>query len=246
MDPGERFKMIKSKLIKIVFKESRAKTLRLLALATAAGLLQALVVVIINGASENIANGLNFRFFVLFSICITGFILAKRITLFGAVKYVYAIVYDMRLRIVDKVRSSDLKSYETIGKDEIHSTLNQNTEIIIEAAKSLSHASSAAVMLIFSFIYIWILSSKAFFMTVILLLAGSFVYLNTNRLIGPKLRASKKKEAEFLNYLVQLLDGFKEVKMNTKKSDDLYENWIRTDSVSTRDSKLETEILFIT
>jgi putative pyoverdin transport system ATP-binding/permease protein len=237
--------MVKSKLIKIVMKESRTKTLKLLALATIAGLLQALVVVIINGASENIANGLNFRLFVMFAICITGFILTKRITLFGSVKYVYEIFYDMRLRIVDKVRSSNLKSFEKLGKAEIHSTLNQNTEIIIEAAKSLSHASSAAVMLIFSFIYIWFLSSKAFIMTVLLLLVGSYIYLVTNRLIGPKLRASRKKEAEFLNYLIQLLDGFKEVKMNRRKSDDLYENWIRGNSVSTRESSLETEILFI-
>lgn len=237
--------MASSKLIDILTGTKPAAARRLAIMAGLAGLLQALVVVIINLGAKKIGQGLDTRTLLMFAVCITGFIIAKRLTLFGSARCIYGIVYDLRLDLVDKIRKARLQSFEGIGAENIVGLLTQNTEVIIEAAKALSHAFSAAVMLFFSFIYILVLSPQAFFLTVGLLAAGVHVYLSANTKIRPKIRQANQVENRFHGLLAQLLNGFKEVKMSPEKSRDLFENAIRANSETARSQKLAAEYLLI-
>jgi putative ATP-binding cassette transporter len=211
--------MLKSKLISTLNSKSPRTSRNLALLAAAAGLFQALVVVVINTASETIESGLDFRLLLMCFVCIGAFVVTKRMTLCGSARYAYDIVYEMRLRLVGKIRDAGLKGFEDLGEARLLSDLNQNSEIIIEAIKAVSHASSAAVMLFFSFIYIYFLSLTAFIMTGVLLLAGSYHYLNTSKKIGPQLREAKEIDSRFHGFLLQLINGFKELKVNRAKAE---------------------------
>ncbi len=221
-------------------------SLKISAFASMAGLLQGMVMVIINGAAEKFPEkGLNFRYLLMFVVCISGFILAKRYSLTMTASLIQHIVFSIRLRFLDKIRNTGLMAFEDIGKSQIYTVLAENTETIFDASRLIANAGSSAVMLIFSFLYIGHLSITAFFLAVIIITGGVSIYLINQKATGEDLTECLKKENEFFDGVNHLLDGFKEIKMNTAKSRDLYEGRIQQISTEARDINIRTEYRFI-
>jgi putative ATP-binding cassette transporter len=237
--------MTKSRLIHILSSHSKPVAKRLAFLASIAGIFQALVVVAINTASQDIERVSDFSLLLMCGLSIVAFVVCKRMTLCGSMEYAYEIVYAIRLRLVDKIRRAGLQDFESLGQAHLLNTLNQSIEIMIEAVKSASHAASAAVMLVCSFIYVFILSPIAFVMTVGLLLGGTYIYLSTNKKIGPILREASRVDAKFQGFVHHILYGFKELKVHQAKSDDLYHNTLLPNSGLAQEKKLSAEILYI-
>ena len=147
---------MKSEFLKLVKKKSGAGGVKILCAATFAGILQSLVVVIINAAADDLPEaGLNFRYFMLFMICIIGFLAMKNYTLARTVNMIQDLIFDIRVRIVDKIRKSGLIEIEEMGKSQIYTTLAENADRIFEAAKRCADASACIVMVVFSFLYIF-------------------------------------------------------------------------------------------
>ncbi|MBF0551244.1 MAG: hypothetical protein HQK60_11980, partial [Deltaproteobacteria bacterium] len=113
-----------SKFLSLMRKESNFGGLRVLAVATIAGLAQGLVMVVINGAANNFPEGgLNFRYFLLFVMCIAAFIYTKKYSLGHSVELVQQVIFNTRIRISDKIRRCSLISFESFGKSKIQTTL---------------------------------------------------------------------------------------------------------------------------
>ena len=237
---------MKLKYFRFIRKEAGKMSLKISAFASMAGLLQGMVMVIINGAAEKFPEkGLNFRYLLMFIVCISGFILAKRYSLTMTASLIQHIVFSIRLRFLDKIRNTGLMAFEDIGKSQIYTVLAENTETIFDASRLIANAGSSAVMLIFSFFYIGHLSITAFFLAVIIISGGVSIYLINQKATGEDLTECLKKENEFFDGVNHLLDGFKEIKMNTAKSRDLYEGRIQQISTEARDINIRTEYRFI-
>jgi putative ATP-binding cassette transporter len=235
-----------SKFITLLRKESGVTGVKVFAIAIVAGLLQGLLMVIINGAAGNLPKGgLNFRYFGMFAACIIGFIWTKRYSLSRNVDKVLEILFDIRIRIADKIRHSGLYQIETVGKSELYTALADNTEIIFSAARQLASASASGVMIIFSFLYIGYLSSEAFVLSAFFIVSGVSVYLLNQQDTNRQLTITVEKQTEFVSYINHLLEGFKEVKINSDKSHDLFHNYLKETSVHARDLKVKIEYRFV-
>jgi putative ATP-binding cassette transporter len=237
---------MKLNYFRFIRREAGHMTIKISAFAMMAGLLQGLVMVIINGAAEKFPErGLNLRYLLMFIICITGFIMTKRYSLSMTADLMQHIVFSIRLRFLDKIRKTGLLAFEGMGKSQIYTVLAENTETIFDASRLISNAGSSAVMLIFSFLYIGHLSVTAFFLSVVIICGGVSIYLVNQKSTSADLAECLKKENEFFDSVNHLLDGFKEIKMNTAKSRDLYEGHIQRISSETRDINIRTEYRFI-
>lgn len=235
-----------SKFITLLQKESGTEGVRVVVIATIAGILQGLVMIIINGAAGNIPKGeLNFRYFGMFVVCIIGFIWTKRYSLARNVEIVQRILFDTRIRIADKIRHSGLAQIESVGRSQLYTALADNAEIIFNASRQVANAGSSAVMITFSFLYIGYLSSTAFFLAVFFIVGGISIYMFNQQATNRELKNVLEKEREFLTYLNHLVDGFKEVKINSDKSRDLFENYLKETSFETRDLKIRIEYRFV-
>ncbi len=78
------------------------------------------------------------------------------------------------------------------------------------------------VLVVFSLVYILILSPMAFRLTVLLVAIGVSIHFRNRKELMGELQRASAAENTFFEGLTHLLDGFKEVKLNTKRSDDLY------------------------
>src|SRR5262249_13726716 len=113
------------------------------------------------------------------------------------------------------------------------------------SAGFLATGFSSAVMLAFATFYVAYLSIRAFLLTLGLVVLGCIWYTNTRKKLDSQLRKSTEKESEFFGVANHLLDGFKELKMNRNRSDDLYENHIAKIAADARELKLETSQYFV-
>jgi putative pyoverdin transport system ATP-binding/permease protein len=207
------------------------------------GFFEALSVVFINGAVGNISGGVeNFRFLGLFLVSIGLYIVGDRYVLIQALRAVGRWIYDVQVRLVDKIRHVKLEHFEGLERSRVQSALMEHTEVIIEATRYLADGISNITMLLISSIYIASLSLKAFFVVITLQIVGLLLFLRTQKAVVNDLKKVRAMHGSFLAAAGQLLDGFKEVKLNTARSDDIFENHIAARSRKTRELKTAVEV----
>jgi len=215
--------------LKFLRDESGPNNFRIVAMAIFAGVVNGLLVsVIVTAAEKSASGGSDLQYLAFFMLCFGAFLFSRHFVLVQTNRLTEEIVTKIRLKIIDKIRRSDLLLFERVGKVRIASALSHDTMTLSECASMLASALSSAIMLIVAVAYIAFLSRTAFILTMLSIGAGVVYYQMSRKSIDMDLRASTQKEHEFLSLLGHLLDGFKEVKMHEERNEDLYENHICT------------------
>jgi len=233
-----------SRLINFLRRESNQTGHKILIAGLIAGIFNGLIVVIINEASQDYAE-LNFRYLLIFILSVLILALTRHYTLYQSATIARTALTKTNVRIADKIRRSNLAVFEQVGKPRILTTLSEGTEVVFEAFRRIANGTVAAIMLLFSSAYMAWLSLTAFWLELAVIACGIVVYMYNQRTINQELRISAGMENEFIGSLNHLLEGFKELKMNRAKSDDLYCNHLQTISASVREIRIRTEGRFI-
>jgi len=231
-------------IIKFLRKEAKTNGLKIFASSSISGIANASVIVIVNAAAQDYSQ-MNFRYLVMFLLCLVIYTITFKYAMSQTVDEVHGIISNTNIRIPDKIRRADLRSFEKIDNNRIYTTLSENTEIIFEASRLIVNCSSSVVMLLFSFIYLAFVSKIAFWIAAGLILCSAIGYLHNQKTIDKELAVAAKKENEFFGTLDHLISGFMEVKMNKAKSNDIFENYLKVISVRLKDLKIKTESKFL-
>jgi len=187
------------------------------------GIANGLLLAVINASAGTTSHlYLNIRYLVIFLLAFVLFYYTKKQAMTQSTIIVEQVLRKVRVRITDKIRSSSLLAFEGIGREVIYNRITQETTTISQAAPVLINACQAAIMLLFAAIYIFYLSGAALLISVVSIGAGMIMYLAHHRQVSQELRQADLKEREFLALLSQVMDGFKEIKLNHHKSDDLF------------------------
>ena len=233
----------KSRLIALLTGLVGPRLKLLVGMGLLSGFFEALSVVFINGAVANITGGTeNFRFLGLFLISVALYIIGDRFVLTQALGAVSRWIYDVQVRIMDKLRRVKLDRYEELDRSRVQSALMEHTEVIIEATRYTADGISNLTMLLISSLYIASLSLKAFCVVIVLQVVGLAMFLRTQKSVVTDLKQVRAMHGSFLAAVGQLLEGFKEAKLNSARSDDLFANHIAARSRRTRELKTAVEI----
>jgi putative ATP-binding cassette transporter len=209
------------------------------------GLANSFILGIITIAADTASyDNLNFRYFILFSIAFSIFIIGKRYSLTKSTIIAENIIRKVRIRIAKKIANSELFFIENIGKGKIFTRLTQNTNIISQSITILLNALQAGITLFFCIFYLLLISKIAFFITIITLSAAIFIYLCHEKQISSNLEESINQENIFFDMLNDTLDGFKELKINKKKTDHHLEI-LNEIAIDTEKLKIKTGIQFV-
>ncbi len=209
-----------------------------------AGITNGLFMLIINSAAKDFLN-VNIRYVILFFLCMFTYTYTKKYALKETLQLIQNTIFYRTMNIIAKVRKIDLNKFEEIGESHIYSILMENGDIIYEAARMAISSASAIVMLIFSFAYIFFLSHAAFWISIVIIFLGVLIYMNNQKYVDQELHKFRKYQGMFYNFLEDFLKGFKEIKINSRKGDDLYYHFLKRYAVKMSDLKLETENKFI-
>ncbi len=161
------------------------------------------------------------------------------------VRLIETLVGDTRERIIQKVRSAELESYEKLGKSHIYNAITLDTQIISEVVGMFMTTTECTLLSIGLLVYIALVSWPSFLFTAGVLGCGGLIYTYQIIRIRKWLRRAREKEKELFAATDDLISGFKELRVNDRKSDDFFHSIIKVKSSENREYRTKSELMFV-
>ncbi|SLM33123.1 Cyclic peptide transporter [Desulfamplus magnetovallimortis] len=232
-------------LLTLYKKEATKSGTPVLVMALVSGIFQGLILgIITNAASEGSEDLAYFKYLGLFAVSFAIAILGKHYALTESTRLAEIMIKNIRMRISDKIRNSELLFLENIGKSEVYTLITQNTNLISESVVLIINACQAGIVLVCCLFYIAYLSQLSFLITLAAIFAGIFTFMMHQNSIDSELRQTTIKETQFFDMLYNILDGFKELKINRNKSDEYFSN-VKKVADETEALKIQTGFRFV-
>ncbi len=202
-----------------------ARVLKHIALMVAiSGLANAFLLAIVNNASAIAASTENVRThqFILFLIAFAIYALCNKIAQSQANVVAEKLLKDLRIRILDKIRKSKLLLVDRLGRGELYTKLSQELNRISEMLPYFVNAIQQSIFLVFCLVYIATLSIIAFLGITFVCTAGILIFFRYKKSLDEEINKSTAKESELVDNISHIIDGFKEIRINLKKSDSIF------------------------
>jgi putative ATP-binding cassette transporter len=233
-------------LLDLFKKEADIDLKPLLIVSVLSGISNAALLATINSATTNGSEKTDdLRLMFISILCIALFILTKKYVLKKSVFIVEDIVRKMRCRIVNKVRHSELLEVENIGTADIYSRITRDAVQVSHSAETMTNGFQALIMVLCTVGYIAFLSIPSVLIIVLYFVLGTYAYLRLSGVGRQLLEKATKKEESFFDSLNSILNGFKEVKVNKKKNQGVYNEFVNV-TKETRDLYVGANNKFIT
>lgn len=209
------------RLLRLLRSESPGSVTRIGVMAGFSGLLNALLLGLINSGAGREASELSWRLFVAFAIAIVLFIVAQRYILISSIHLVETILDRLRRRLATLIREADLLPLEQVGRAGIYASVSKHIVTISSASASVIIAIESAIMVVFAVTYLAFIARPAFFLTLAAAAIGLTIHFRSVKDLTRANQQALDRENTYFDQLTALLEGFKEVKVNEARASDL-------------------------
>ncbi|MDW3192765.1 MAG: cyclic peptide export ABC transporter [Cytophagales bacterium] len=211
-------------VLDLLRKESDSSAITLVIMGVISGVSNAFLLVIVNKASEH-ADDDNTLLFIASIISVSLFLVTQRYVLRESTQQVQDILERIRVRIINKIRNGELQMVEELGDSEVYARITNDTQDIASASFVVARAFQAAILVIFSFVYIAMMSIPALFIILAVIVLGTISFFRSSKRSDSIFRAASKKDTAFFHALSGILSGFKELKVNKRKNEDAFQDY---------------------
>lgn len=210
------------RLLKFLEKKSNDSYQQVLVIATISGMANSMLLGIVNHATEAVANDEDLtQYFLLYMVTFALFLYAQWYAFERAIIIIEEAIFNIRTSLAEKVKQVELSFMERMGSNKLYARLTQNDTLIAQSVPPLVSGFQMFALMMFSLIYLAYISPISFIITMIALVLGIMYFLSLSRFIKESLRGVRQKENVYFQSISHLVNGFKEVKMNHKKGEDL-------------------------
>lgn len=179
-----------------------------------------LVLVVVNLAAQQVEDGQpNPLLLLLMLLAIGGFIWAQNRSDVMVATEVEDILCHYRASLFDRVRKSDSDTLRLVGQGAVHDAITSEMQTISNSLPILLSGVQQLVLIVCVSFYLAWLSMFAFAMLGGLAAMGALIHLHRVNRIHEATRAAMEDESKLFGGLGDLLEGFKEVKMNALRRD---------------------------
>jgi putative ATP-binding cassette transporter len=212
--------------VQLVQREMQGSLPRLLFMSALGGISTAAVLASINAGVQSVNNGNKPSLWAatLFLVALFLFMKTQAYVTITATAEIEGIIHRLRLRIMDQIRHSELLALDNIGLARIVASVTGDTQILTQASNMLCFTIQGAVLIFFVSIYVAYLSLAAFLMTFVIVFGAGIMFHLKNRRLSEQKAESAAWERRLFDRLTDFLDGFKEVRLNSARSADLFED----------------------
>lgn len=207
----------------LVRREMQGSLNRLVIMSSLGGISTASILAAINAGAQAADKGQTSLWAAaLFIVALFLFIKTQHYVLITATAEIEAIIHNLRLRLMEHVRRSELLAVEGIGRAEIVAAITRDTAALTQATNTLAFSAQGAVLIFFVAIYVLYLSLWAFVLSVLIVGVAAVLFQTKSRHLALATREAAGWENRLYDRLQDMLDGFKEVRLNSARSDDLF------------------------
>jgi putative ATP-binding cassette transporter len=210
--------------LQLVRREMHGSMPKLLFMSGVGGISNASILAAINAGVQDAGSGQKPGLWAasLFLVALFLFMRSQQYVTITATAEIEAIIHKLRLRIMDMIRRSELLEMEKIGRARIVAAVTSDTAVLTQASNMLCFTVQGAVLIFFVGLYVAYLSVTAFLLTVVIVSGAATIFHYKNRRLSEQKSESAAWERRLFDRLTDFLDGFKEVRLNVSRSDDLF------------------------
>jgi len=225
----------------LVRREMQGSLRRLAFVSSMGGISTTSILAAINSGAQSADQGnANLWAGILFVVALLLFIQTQHYLLITTTAEIEAIIHRVRVRLMNYVRQSDLLPLEAIGRAEIVSAITRETTTLTLASNALAFAAQGALLILLVTLYVAYLSLLAFALTILIVGTGAILFHSKTRRLAIEMRESSRWETRLFERLNDLLDGFKEIRLNRARSDELFGDIVEV-SRSAANIKIRTQ-----
>jgi putative ATP-binding cassette transporter len=226
---------------RLVRREMQGSLARLAIVSSLGGVSTTLILASINSGAQAADSGeINLWSAGLFIIALLLFIQTQHYILITTAAEIGAIIHKVRVRMMNDVRRAELLPLEAIGRARIVAAITMETTTLTQASNTLAFAVQGGLLITLVTAYVAYLSFFAFVLCVIILGIGAALFHAKTRQLAIELREASIWENRLFDRLSDILDGFKEVRLNRARSDDLFDHIVEV-SRSAANLKIRTQ-----
>ena len=210
--------------IQLIRREMHGSMPKLLIMSGLGGVSNASILAAINSGVQDATNGQKPGLWAatLFLVALFLFMKTQEFVTITATAEIEAIIHKLRVRIMDMIRRSELLEVEKIGRSRIVAAVTSDAAVLTQASNMLCFTIQGAVLIFFVGLYLAYLSLAAFFLTVVIVVGAGTIFHYKNKRLAEQKSESAAWERRLYDRLTDFLNGFKEVRLNKARSDDLY------------------------
>ncbi len=208
-------------------------------MAIVSGMANSLLLAIINHAAAKVAKGEDLtQLFVMYILAFLLFLYGQWMAFAQAIIAIEDALYNVRIRLVNKIRQVELQFIETIGDHNLYSRLTQNNAMMSQAIPQITSGAQVAIVLIFSLFYLAYISVISFVITIVAMGFSIGLFMSESKAVNAGLQRVNAKEAGYFGLINHLITGFKEIRLNQAKNDAILSH-ITGASLETKSIKIE-------
>lgn len=209
-------------------------------LTAVAGAASAVLLAIVNDVAEQVVRGQS-PGAGSWAAFVAGFALylgCNRAALLEANRVIETLLRDLRLEVAEKVRRSELLVVDATDRTGLYTLVSQETNNLSAAFPVLVDCVQQATLLVCALVYLATLSFSALLLFLATTLVGVLAFLRINGQLVEILTRTYHLQAQMLDDIRGIIDGFKEVRLNQARSDSVFASF---EESSARAEELLTE-----
>jgi len=212
--------------IQLVRREMHGSMPKLIFMSGVGGVSNASILAAINTGVQDASGGQKPGLWAasLFLVALFLFYSAQQYVTITATAEIEAIIHKLRVRLMDMIRRSELLEMEKIGRSRIVAAVTSDTAVLTQASNVLCFTIQGAVLIFFVGLYVAYLSLVAFLLTFVIITGAATIFHYKNKRLSAQKAESAAWERRLFERLIDFLDGFKEVRRNRSRSDDLFDD----------------------
>ncbi|MDR2712868.1 MAG: cyclic peptide export ABC transporter [Clostridiales bacterium] len=161
-------------------------------------------------------------------------------------RFVYlanGIVYAKRKNITEKILGTSFQTFEGIESGKIYAGLNNDTETVSESANLLILAITAALTILFCFIYLAIVNIWGLLASLAVISAAAVLYYHVGKKARTIWNQTRDIQNAFFKFISDMVLGFKELAVHEGKKAEFAEDMLGK-CEEYRDKKIEASLKF--
>jgi putative ATP-binding cassette transporter len=207
-------------------KQARRGELTKIALfTTIAGIANALLIVVVNEVAILVAQGERPGLigWLVFAAGFALYFQCNKMALLQANRVIERLLMNLRVDVADKLRRSELKTVNHLGRGKLYSLLSHETNHLSITFPILVEGFQQAILLVIALFYLAYLSWAALVVFMLAVLLGIYGYLHINTSYRDTLQKVAEQQAKLLDRFGDIIHGSKELRLNRSRSKAIFQ-----------------------
>ncbi|MEH6630603.1 MAG: cyclic peptide export ABC transporter [Halopseudomonas aestusnigri] len=211
-------------------RASRRELWIMCGLALLAGVANAVLVVAVINMAKAVAVGKHAgplewgSFLIAFLVYYQG----NKMALVRANIIIERLLKDLRLSVMDRIRRTELQTLEKLGRGDLYTLVSQETNHLSVTFPMLVDSLQQAILLTVSLFYLAFLSFEVFLGFLLAVMGGYLSYRMINQSFRLTARLINIRQAHMVDAIDDIIHGSKELRLNNRKSDDVFSQYKKT------------------